>query len=279
MSDYHCIVAGLPDISLDDAKLSFRLSDFKTEIYPLLTTEDQKLIDLFYLGWDNKNLLALLKDKNAVLTKTGCYTAERLREIIASALDGDKRIPGVPDYLYDFLTIYAESNVEEKRLTEDVLSAYYFSYAMQSKNLFLARWFEFNLNVNNILVALTARQYKLSVSDYVVGDTEVCQALTTSNARDFGLSATVDYFETVQHISDVDDLVEREHKLDRLKWTWLEEAAVFNYFSVEQLYLFLQKLEIAERWTMLDNEKGVEVFEEIVKTLKKDIRIPEEFNV
>ena len=40
--------------------------------------------------------------------------------------------------------------------------------------------------INNVLVALTARKFKMDVAPLIVGDTEVCEALRPSGARDFG---------------------------------------------------------------------------------------------
>ena len=65
MTNYYCLVTGLPELSLEDGKLSYTVANFKTEIYPELSKSDKKLIDLFYLKFDNANLLTLLKDKEA----------------------------------------------------------------------------------------------------------------------------------------------------------------------------------------------------------------------
>ena len=54
-SKYYYLVAGLPELSLEDSKLSYTVADFKTEIYDGLSASDQKLIDLFYLKFDNAN--------------------------------------------------------------------------------------------------------------------------------------------------------------------------------------------------------------------------------
>lgn len=72
MSSYYYLVAGLPDLSLDDAKLSCTLSDFKSEIYPALSEKDRKLVDLLFLRFDNKDLLRLLADKEAVAEGRDC---------------------------------------------------------------------------------------------------------------------------------------------------------------------------------------------------------------
>ena len=58
----------------------------------------------------------------------------------------------------------------------------------------------------------------MDVSQVVVGKTDVSEMVRTSNARDFGLSEILEYFEQVLRISEIEELVEREKKIDLLKW-------------------------------------------------------------
>ena len=53
MSKYYYLVAGLPELTLEDSKLSYTVADFKSELYSALSEEDRMLIDLFYLQFDN----------------------------------------------------------------------------------------------------------------------------------------------------------------------------------------------------------------------------------
>ena len=39
MSKYYYLVAGLPELTLEDSKLSYTVADFKTELYPALSEE------------------------------------------------------------------------------------------------------------------------------------------------------------------------------------------------------------------------------------------------
>ena len=48
-----------------------QVADFKTELYPALSEDDKKLIDLFYLKFDNANVLKLLKDKDTSFSVMG----------------------------------------------------------------------------------------------------------------------------------------------------------------------------------------------------------------
>ena len=257
MSKYYYLVAGLPELTLEDSKLSYTVADFKTEIYPGLSSSDQKLIDLFYLKFDNANVLKLLKDKDAVIDLRGNFSAAELNEYIATIKEGGEvSAKEFPSYLSVFISDYFNTPAESAVLHEDHLAALYYEYAMKCGNKFVSSWFEFNLTINNILIAFSARKYKWDVAQNVVGNTEVCEALRTSGARDFGLSGEVDCLEQLMKISEITELVEREKKLDSLRWNWMEEATFFDYFTVERIFAFLLQLEMIERWIALDKEKG-----------------------
>ena len=274
---YYYLVAGLPELTLEDSKLSYTVADFKAELYPDLSDEDKKLIDLFYLKFDNANVLKLLKDKDAAIDLRGNYSAEELVEFISSLKEGDEIADAVfPSYLSTFIFEYFNATAEDDFLYEDRLAALYYEYAMKCKNKFVSSWFAFNLTMNNILVALTARKFKMDIAPLIVGDTEVCEALRTSGARDFGLTGEVDFLDQLVKISETEELVEREKKIDQLRWNWMEEATFFNYFTVERLFVFLLQLEMIERWISLDKEKGNQLFRSIIATLKDEVQIPAE---
>lgn len=278
MSKYYYLVAGLPELSLEDSKLNYTVADFKTEIYPGLSVSDQKLVDLFYLKFDNENVLRLLKDKDAVLDLRGNYSGEELNEYISVLKEGGEISSKVfPPYLSEFISYYFNMSAENTVLLEDYLAALYYEYAMKCENKFVASWFEFNLTINNILVAFTARKYKWDVAQNIVGNTEICEALRTSGARDFGLSGEVDYLDQLIKINETTELVEREKKLDMLRWNWMEDAIFFDYFTIERIFAFLLKLEMIERWIALDKEKGNLLFRSIIDSLKNEVQIPAEF--
>ena len=278
MTNYYCLVTGLPELSLEDGKLSYTVANFKTEIYPELSKSDKKLIDLFYLKYDNQNLLALLKDKEAIVeTSLGNFSAEELLGVIASFKEETAPDKKFPSYFYEFAELYLNTPEEEHFGLEDKLHGFYYHYAMKCGNKFVSEWFELNLNVNNILAAMAARKYKMDVTKVSVGTNMVAEALRTSNARDFGLADDLEYFEQLTRINDTVDLVEREKKIDLLKWNWMDDNTFFNYFTIERIFVFLMKLEMIERWVSLDKEKGNEMFRKLIDQLKDEVQIPQEF--
>lgn len=91
------------------------------------------------------------------------------------------------------------------------------------------------------------------------------------------MTGEVDYFEPLLKMTEVDDLVEREKKIDILKWKWLENATFFNYFTIERIFAFLLQLEMVERWILMDKERGSKLFRQMIDSLKNDVQIPVEF--
>ena len=278
MTNYYCLVTGLPELSLEDGKLSYTVANFKTDIYPVLSKSDKKLVDLFYLQFDNRNLLTLLKDMEAsVDSSLGNYSSDDLLAVISSFKGKTAPDKKFPSYFYEFVTLYLNTPVEERLGMEDKLYGCYYDYAMKCGNSFVSAWFELNLDVNNILAAMAARKYKMEVAKVPVGSNWVADSLRKSNARDFGLADELEYFDQLVRINDTVDLVDREKKIDLMKWNWMEENTFFNYFTIEKIFVFLMKLEMIERWISLDKEKGNEMFRQLIGQLKNEVQIPQEF--
>ena len=67
-----------PNIALDDSKLTYSISQFRQELDGILTKADKKLIDLFFLKFDNKNLIAHAKQPDRDVYKrqsVSCLTS------------------------------------------------------------------------------------------------------------------------------------------------------------------------------------------------------------
>jgi hypothetical protein len=274
MSKYYCLIAGLPNISLDDTKIPFTISEFREELDGILTDADKKLVDLFFLKFDNKNLIMQVKHPDFDPDERGRITFLEFNELI-NALKEEEKPPvnkRVPPYFEAFFKLYldAEGKIEQKNVSwEDVLAALYYEYATTCKNEVVAEWFEMNLNISNMFTAITCRKYQLDKANYIVGNNAVANSLRTSNARDFGLGDTEDYLIDAQRIAEESDLLVRERKTDQLKWQWLEDNTFFKTFDIESVFAYLLKLEMIERWVTLDKATGEKTFRELVGAMKK----------
>ncbi len=109
----------------------------------------------------------------------------------------------------------------------------------------------------------------------IVGDNQVANILRTTNARDFGVSDFFEEADQVIRIAEMTDWLERERRIDLLKWQWLDEHTVFDYFTIEVIAVYIMKLQLIERWLPLKKEVGETVFKELIESLKKDVHMPE----
>ena len=276
--NYYCYIAGLPDIQIDNQKSIPAQEEILDELKQILSKGDMALLDLLRLKYDNDNLLKFLANRDAELNPLGNLTSQDWAELIELIDNSDERNP-VRDarllkYMLDFYTTIRNEQSEEKiDFAEDFLAALYYKYGMECKNKFVADWFEFNLNINNILTALTCRKYGWDIKSAIVGDNVVAETIRNSvSARDFNLKAEIDYFDALVSISETANLLDREHRIDALKWNWLEENTFFSSFSIEKVLSFWLRCELMHRWDNLSMEEGAEIFRQMINDLKKDVK-------
>lgn len=279
-NQYYYFVAGLPDITFDSPKLPFTVDEFRQMLDETLRPNDMAVIKRYFLKYDNENLIAYLKDRNAKFNALGSISPQQMADLL-DAVKEDARLPksSAPDYFAPYIrTWLTESAENENRIWEDFMTSFYMDYGIQSRNSLLSKWFEFNLNLGNVLAAIYSRKYDQPVADAIVGGNDVAQTIReNAGVRDFGLGLLdFDYFDTLARLAEETDIYERERKTDKLRWDWLEENTVFDYFNVEYIFAYLCKLQILERWVSLNAEEGERVFRELIAGLKNDVKVPEE---
>ena len=278
-NQYYYFVAGLPDFTFDSTKLPFTVSEFKKILYEELKPDDKQLIDKYFLEADKENLLKLLLDKDAELKNSGVFSREDILSTINSLKDevGVKNT-NMPDFFEVFIKQWLKADAEaENKNWENILTSLYMDYGTEVKNTLVSQWFTLNLNIGNILAAIYSRKYELDVKEVIVGNNSIAQTIrANTNSRDFGLGQELDYFDAILRISEETDIYERERKSDKLRWDWLDENTVFDYFNIEYIFAYLCKLQILERWVQLNAEEGERVFRELIANMKKDVQVPDE---
>jgi len=279
-NQYYYFVAGLPELFFDMTRLPLTLEEFKTELYKELKKSDRKLIDTYFLNYDNKNFLAFLNNPEHSFNTLGSLDKESFAKAL-NEWESKGKNPGknLPKLYNKFFQLWFEKNKDEDVRTdwETILTQLYIEYGLEVKNSLISRWFEFNLNIGNILSAIYARKYKLNISNSLVGDNLIVQKIRENNlVKDFGLGEDVPYIENVLRVAEEEDIYERERKIDKIRWDWLEENTIFDYFNIEYLFAYLCKLQILERWVNLNAEEGERVFRELIQNLKKEVTVSDE---
>lgn len=280
--NYHCLIAGLPDLIPDDKKRYFSSAELRDYLLDELRPADFELVKLYYLPFDHENLLNLLfDDEEFQWDERGNYSRKAFEQLADKKQLENVNFSMFPPYFRRFVLLFHDEEVQFTRagamkfLTED-----WYKFIFGSKNEFVKTFGEYKRNIVNIMLALNGRKHNIPFEDAIIGNDEIARMLKTNRSRDFGL--TDDEFNDIENILqlyEIENLLERELKLDNYTWQFIDEITFFNYFTIERILGFVQKLFIAERWLELDKEKGQHIFKKLLEELESNFEFPEEFSI
>lgn len=278
MANYYCMIAGLPDIDLQDAKPGMTVEQMREQCEEQLTSQDKKLLFYFFLHTDCINLVKLLKNPEANIDQWGNFTREQLQDLITSATELNFNVHRFPAFMSVFAREYAFNKDKADYFPEDEIAFQFLNYSIRTcPNRMMRRWYKLNLDITNILTAMLARTQGWSVGNFVKGEGEVQEMIRENKTKDFNLAHELEYIPQLMKIVEEDDPVRKEKMIDAFKWVWLDERTFFEPFSMEAVFAYLCKLQMQERWAKLDVEQGKETFQRIIDNLRGEARVPEEF--
>ena len=140
----------------------------------------------------------------------------------------------------------------EAGFDENTLGVEFYAKAAESKNRFIREYFDFDGRLRNMKVNYLAKRLGKNGEDFMVELPE----------------ADFDEEKQIQDILADADFVEREQKMDELKWEKASDIARMDYFNMNAILAFLVKAKTVQRWVELDPEKGTEMFRKLVKEIR-----------
>ncbi len=257
---YYYLIAGLPDLVLDQRKLPFPVAAFCDELKTHLHPEDYALSDYLLRAADNENLLNFLMKTDKPRNELGRIPEDTLQEAL--------RDPSVlPGYMQPLVRAFeAKEPLWPGMSWENQLAWLYYDHAIEAPNEFLRQWFAYDRDLRNILAAISARRNQLSMEGQLIGEYHLTTALRNSHARDFGLGPAYAYVERLIQWEN-NNWLERELAIDAMRWNFIEELNAFHYFDIEVVLGYLIKLMLLERWVHLDQSDGHETFQRLLQQL------------
>ena len=142
-----------------------------------------------------------------------------------------------------------------KGFKADNLNADFYAVALKHPVKFIREYFRFDLNLRNAKVR------------YING------ALGRPADQDL-ISREEDELEEfpqeskVQTALALSSLLDREQALDDVTWEVIDGLGTFHYFDITAVLCYVAKLHIADRWLALDEERGRERFQQLVKEVR-----------
>ena len=167
------------------------------------------------------------------------YIVAGLPELTANYEGSDFDYKSVRDSIVELLSEKDQKLVElmEEGFDENTLGADFYAKAAKSKNRFVREYFDFDARLRNLKVLYLAKRLGKKGEDFLV---ELPEA----------------------------EFVDREQKMDELKWEKASDIARMDYFNMNAILSFLVKAKTVQRWAELDPVKGSEMFQKLVQDIR-----------
>jgi hypothetical protein len=128
---------------------------------------------------------------------------------------------------------------------------YFYCTTARYGNRFLKEYFEFDRILRNAQAEVAAKKLGVEARDYLI---------------DEGSPAEVP--SEILQVIEIPNLLEREQKIDALRWNKANEITIFNYLDTDAILAFVIKANIVNRWMSLDKTRGTELFRQLVQEVR-----------
>ncbi|MDY6856690.1 MAG: DUF2764 family protein [Thermodesulfobacteriota bacterium] len=124
----------------------------------------------------------------------------------------------------------------------------------------LKRWYDWERGLRNRLVLLRATKLGVDHKEFIqAGDED------ESSVR------------LADEIFQIESPVDAEHAINKARWDFLEELEQGRYFNLEKLAVYFLKLQILERISLFNEEKGrerlVSILDQVVSVWKQEGKV------
>ncbi len=268
-NEYYYLVAGLKDWTLDSDTKGFDVGEIREEILSQISKKDAEAVHLLYAYYDCENIIAVRASQQR-FSPLGNLSREEVESLLE-----ERCYDLVPKRMGEVVKLYAEADDEDRdddvvldeRFERALFDAYYRDL-QESKCDFLVRWAEFDRNLRNIAAAIAAREAGRAIADVTVGGGEIVEQLRKISSADFGLRGELPYIDAViAAVADETNIVEKERKIDAVRWAEAEDIAVFDFFNINYILSYLVKVNIVARWMLLSPEAGRAMLDRLIKEL------------
>ncbi|MFI3262421.1 MAG: DUF2764 family protein [Rikenellaceae bacterium] len=282
MSEYYCLTSSLKELNLDGDAKELNLDLVFEEIEGSLAMKDGALYRDFKTQYDIQNIISLINGRSMYITMGNL--PQSAVEAVVESFKSDKNDAsfeegeffGLDKVVIDVLRAYknsitaSELEINTSLPIENILQTQYFRKMSTVKSAFLRKWFQFDLDMRNICSAFTARAKQRDITSIVVGEGDIQSLLVSSAAADFGLKGVFDYSDELFATLSMEDMLQKERKLDDIRWDKIDELVTFDYFNIEVILSYVAKVAIINRWLMLDEKVGREMLRKLTDDLAKN---------
>ncbi|MGN0188823.1 MAG: DUF2764 family protein [Candidatus Cryptobacteroides sp.] len=146
-------------------------------------------------------------------------------------------------------------DILQESFVPDNLTQEFYQKALASGNAFIREYFTFDLKVRNAKVRYLNRELSRPADKDVIG-------IGTGEGDQDEEARIASAFKG-------EDLLARERAVDDLYWEKIDALSLMHWFDMNVIMAFVLKLHIIDRWHLLDEQTGREMFKKLVDNLTK----------
>lgn len=272
---YNYLVASLVEYAPDSDGKGLDVAALLEEIDSNVSRSDKRHVRMLLARRDIENILTVHAGRHRYFSVA--WMSEEEVALVAERYfkggDVADDMLDLPPYIERVLASYsdplraADEEMDTSKSLEHTLWSEYYKNAEASSDPFIRKWSLFERRLRNIVAAFNARREGRDIAESLIGDDEQTQMLASSDSADFGLKGSFDKADELIAILESDNMLEKERKLDMLKWNMVDELTLFNYFDIDAVLGYLVKISIINRWMSLDRETGEKMLKQLIEQL------------
>jgi len=169
----------------------------------------------------------------------------------------------IREHIYHFLSDKDRILVTclEKSFDTKNLSKEFYNEVKLIKNTFIKKYIDLDHQIRNIQVKFISEEM----------DKETDVSTKVSDPEKYlvdKIDIWSEFYKEVQNILLIENVLEREQKIDAYRWNKAETFTQFDFFNINAILSFLVKAKIVERWNKIDKEKGTQLFENFINEIQ-----------
>ena len=262
---YYYLIASLPSLSpkMDASNLDF--DELYDVIQRNLTQEDKHYLKYLTYPNDLDNLLTVLSEEYhdqslKHFKKPGFYSFDELRSY-------KKNRRNFPDFINDFLADNDDrlANMSQREM-EDAMRNRFYDEVFELKNDFLKSYFSFLKNLRSLIGAYNYNSFDFLSKPNINQKDRLLSQVGPGRSPSASLLRDHPFLEDLVSVLSRDEPMEKEQFIDQLQWDFLDEMNR-EQFNREAVYVYYIKLQILQRWLIIDTETEKEEFEALLEKM------------
>ena len=270
MNRYYYLIASLPALYSSQHILEVDYEQIVATIIRNLAPPHQKLLAYLMYPNDNRNLVrSIIEKTSGQPSDTFFYLSAFSKSTIS---DFQKNKSSLPKYMASFIDTYHENfaTMSEREL-EDKLTHYFYEETKDVQDHFIVQYFQFEKELKSLITAYNHVLYGQKMADDMLGG-DLIPKLIKKHEHESTLSKTYPYLMTLIKAIESKDPEHLETTIDQIKWAAIDRITGLSFFTHQNVFAYLLKLNMVRRWTKLTATTGRK------KLLAMETSTMEEFN-